>query len=259
MSENVAARPNPIDAPEPAAAPAQVAAPFEPVVLAFTCNWCSYRAADLAGTARIKYPPNVRLVRLMCSRTPRSDLRAEGVRQRRGRRAHDRLLAGRLPLPDPERQGAPPLRAAAPGARAARYRARALPARLRQRGRGPAARHAFARIIEEVRPLGPLGWGRLPDVGPESETPEALRTTRPRLASGPWPAPNRSRRWRRERQRQASLRDVLGRVCGGCDIACSTSTRRSSTSPSASRSCSGRRSWTPSTPTSRRCPTARST
>ena len=40
---------------------------FEPVILAFTCNWCSYRAADLAGTARIKYPPNVRLVRLMCS------------------------------------------------------------------------------------------------------------------------------------------------------------------------------------------------
>jgi F420-non-reducing hydrogenase iron-sulfur subunit len=40
---------------------------FEPVILGFTCNWCSYRAADLAGTARVKYPPNVRLVRLMCS------------------------------------------------------------------------------------------------------------------------------------------------------------------------------------------------
>ena len=41
--------------------------PFEPVIIGFTCNWCSYRAADLAGTARIKYPPNVRLIRLMCS------------------------------------------------------------------------------------------------------------------------------------------------------------------------------------------------
>jgi F420-non-reducing hydrogenase iron-sulfur subunit len=40
---------------------------FDPVILGFTCNWCSYRAADLAGTARIKYPPNVRLIRLMCS------------------------------------------------------------------------------------------------------------------------------------------------------------------------------------------------
>lgn len=40
---------------------------FEPVLIGFTCNWCSYRAADLAGTSRIHYPPNVRLIRLMCS------------------------------------------------------------------------------------------------------------------------------------------------------------------------------------------------
>jgi F420-non-reducing hydrogenase iron-sulfur subunit len=40
---------------------------FEPVIIGFTCNWCSYRAADLAGTARMKYPPNIRLIRLMCS------------------------------------------------------------------------------------------------------------------------------------------------------------------------------------------------
>jgi F420-non-reducing hydrogenase iron-sulfur subunit len=40
---------------------------FEPVVIGFTCNWCSYRAADMAGTARIKYAPNIRLIRLMCS------------------------------------------------------------------------------------------------------------------------------------------------------------------------------------------------
>ena len=40
---------------------------FEPVIIGFTCNWCSYRAADLAGTARVKYPPNIRLMRLMCS------------------------------------------------------------------------------------------------------------------------------------------------------------------------------------------------
>lgn len=40
---------------------------FEPVVIGFTCNWCSYRAADSAGLGRIKYPPNIRLLRLMCS------------------------------------------------------------------------------------------------------------------------------------------------------------------------------------------------
>lgn len=41
--------------------------PFEPIIIGFTCNWCSYRAADMAGTARLKYPANIRLVRLMCS------------------------------------------------------------------------------------------------------------------------------------------------------------------------------------------------
>jgi F420-non-reducing hydrogenase iron-sulfur subunit len=40
---------------------------FEPLIIGFTCNWCSYRAADLAGISREKYPSNVRLIRLMCS------------------------------------------------------------------------------------------------------------------------------------------------------------------------------------------------
>jgi F420-non-reducing hydrogenase iron-sulfur subunit len=49
------------------ATPVVAEAVFEPTLIGFTCNWCSYRAADLAGTSRIKYPPNVRLIRLMCS------------------------------------------------------------------------------------------------------------------------------------------------------------------------------------------------
>jgi len=40
---------------------------FEPLILAFACNWCSYAGADLAGVSRLQYPPNVRLVRVMCS------------------------------------------------------------------------------------------------------------------------------------------------------------------------------------------------
>jgi F420-non-reducing hydrogenase iron-sulfur subunit len=40
---------------------------FEPVIVGFLCNWCSYRAADLAGTSRIKYAPNMRSIRVMCS------------------------------------------------------------------------------------------------------------------------------------------------------------------------------------------------
>ncbi len=40
---------------------------FEPKVIAFLCNWCSYTGADLAGTGRMQYPPNVRIVRIMCT------------------------------------------------------------------------------------------------------------------------------------------------------------------------------------------------
>jgi len=40
---------------------------FEPKIVAFFCNWCTYLAADLAGTSRMKYAPNARVVRVMCS------------------------------------------------------------------------------------------------------------------------------------------------------------------------------------------------
>ena len=74
---------------------------------------------------------------------------------------------------------------------------------------------AFTKMIEDVRPLGPLGWGRLPEVAPDdaldggaeaATAPEAERNPGPRPTSMP------SRRWGHEHQRQAPLRDVLGRV-----------------------------------------------
>ncbi|GAH80508.1 unnamed protein product, partial [marine sediment metagenome] len=40
---------------------------FEPKIVGFFCNWCSYTGADLAGTSRTKYPANVRIIRVMCS------------------------------------------------------------------------------------------------------------------------------------------------------------------------------------------------
>jgi len=40
---------------------------FEPAIVAFVCNWCTYTAADLAGTARMVQSPNVRLIRMMCT------------------------------------------------------------------------------------------------------------------------------------------------------------------------------------------------
>ncbi len=40
---------------------------YDPRIVAFLCNWCSYAGADLAGVSRLQYPPNVRVVRVPCS------------------------------------------------------------------------------------------------------------------------------------------------------------------------------------------------
>ncbi len=40
---------------------------FEPKIVGFLCNWCTYAGADLAGTSRMQYPPNMRPIRVMCS------------------------------------------------------------------------------------------------------------------------------------------------------------------------------------------------
>ena len=40
---------------------------FRPTIVAFLCNWCAYTGADLAGTSRLHYAPNIRIIRIMCS------------------------------------------------------------------------------------------------------------------------------------------------------------------------------------------------
>ena len=142
---------------------------YEPVVLAFTCNWCSYRAADLAGTARVKYPPNIRLIRLMCSgrMDPSFVLKAfasgaDGV-----------LMTGCWPADCHYRvQNVKALR---------RFEllSRVLeqlgiePARFQRfyasAAEGQQLASEFSRMIEEVRALGPLDWGRFPEVAPDEE------------------------------------------------------------------------------------------
>lgn len=47
--------------------PTQSTGPWQPRIAAFFCNWCTYTAADLAGVSRLKYAPNVRVIRVMCS------------------------------------------------------------------------------------------------------------------------------------------------------------------------------------------------
>lgn len=51
---------------------------FEPAIIGFLCNWCSYTGADLAGVARLQYPPNLRPIRVMCSGMVHPDLVMEG-------------------------------------------------------------------------------------------------------------------------------------------------------------------------------------
>ena len=40
---------------------------YRPTIVAFLCNWCAYTGADLAGTSRLRYAPNIRIIRVMCS------------------------------------------------------------------------------------------------------------------------------------------------------------------------------------------------
>ena len=42
-------------------------AEYEPTIIAFVCNWCTYTAADLAGTSRLIYPHNIQMIRMMCT------------------------------------------------------------------------------------------------------------------------------------------------------------------------------------------------
>lgn len=53
---------------------------FEPVIIGFLCNWCSYTGADLAGVARLQYPPNLRPIRVMCSGMVSPDLVMEAFK-----------------------------------------------------------------------------------------------------------------------------------------------------------------------------------
>jgi len=47
--------------------PTEIIDKWEPKIIAFLCNWCSYAGADLAGVSRLQYPPNTRIIRVPCS------------------------------------------------------------------------------------------------------------------------------------------------------------------------------------------------
>jgi len=148
----------------PVAAPVDGA--FEPVILGFTCNWCSYRAADLAGTARIKYPPNVRLVRLMCS----GRLDPSFILSAFAQGADAVLVSGCWPgechyqvqnLKALKRFQL--LRRVVTGLGIEPTRLQLVWASAAE---GQRLANEIGRITEEVRALGPLGWGGAAAAGP---------------------------------------------------------------------------------------------
>jgi F420-non-reducing hydrogenase iron-sulfur subunit len=55
-----------------------VAKEWQPKILTFACNWCSYAGADLAGVSRYQYPPSIRIIRVMCSGRIHPDMVLEG-------------------------------------------------------------------------------------------------------------------------------------------------------------------------------------
>jgi F420-non-reducing hydrogenase iron-sulfur subunit len=150
---------------------------FEPVIVGFTCNWCSYRAADLAGTARVKYPPNIRLIRLMCSGRldPTFVLKAlssgaDGVMitgchpgechyLEQNYKALRRYLLLRRTL---AAMGLEPERVKLVWASAAE---------------GVKLASEIGTFVEEIRELGPLNWGKTNGYKPGDENPPALEPT----------------------------------------------------------------------------------
>jgi F420-non-reducing hydrogenase iron-sulfur subunit len=131
---------------------------FEPVIVGFLCNWCSYRAADLAGTARIKYAPNMRPIRVMCTARIEPQFVLKALREG----ADGVLIAGCHPGECHYVEG---------NIKALR-RHTLLKQMLRQFGveeervqivwasasEGTILAEAVDRMTEEVRALGPLRW-----------------------------------------------------------------------------------------------------
>jgi F420-non-reducing hydrogenase iron-sulfur subunit len=131
---------------------------FEPVIVGFLCNWCSYRAADLAGTSRVQYAPNMRVIRVMCSGRVDPQFVLKALRQG----ADGVLIAGCHPGECHYVEG---------NIKALR-RFLLLKQLLRQLGvedkrvqlvwasasEGTILAEAVDRMTEEVRELGPLRW-----------------------------------------------------------------------------------------------------
>ena len=144
---------------------------YEPVIVGFLCNWCSYRAADLAGTARLHYAPNMRAIRVMCSGRVEPHLVLKALSQG----ADGVLIAGCHPGECHYVEGN--LKALRRYSLLKRLLAQfgIEPERVRilwaSASEGPLLAKTVDQMTEELRELGPLSWNRVALSGNGSFSP----------------------------------------------------------------------------------------
>lgn len=155
---------------------------FQPRIVAFFCNWCTYTASDLAGVSRLQYDPNARVIRLMCS--GRLDPQFVLAALRQG--ADGVLIGGCHPGDCHYQEGNYKclrryelLRRllAQMGVEPERFRLEWISA-----SEGDRVREAINEMTEQLRRLGPLRLAPVPVPHGEGLSPAAKRTGRPALA-----------------------------------------------------------------------------
>ncbi len=154
-----------------------MSAEFEPRIIAFLCRWCSYTGADLAGTSRLKYPPNVVPIRLMCS--GRVDPTFVVNAFRKG--ADGVLICGCHPGDCHYNEGNYNMLRRLPLIRNLLVQFGIEPERVRlewvSASEGDKYAHLVAEFTEQIRRLGPLRWDQVISPQPVEKPAESVVTT----------------------------------------------------------------------------------
>ncbi len=150
-----------------------MSAQFEPRIIAFLCRWCSYTGADLAGTSRITYPPNVLPIRVMCS--GRVDPTFVVSAFRRG--ADGVLICGCHPGDCHYNEGNYNMMRRLPLIRKLIAQFGIDPERVRLEWVSASEGDRYAEVVteftEQIRQMGPLNWSDVISAPPVEETAES--------------------------------------------------------------------------------------
>jgi F420-non-reducing hydrogenase iron-sulfur subunit len=153
-------------------------AQFEPRIVAFLCRWCSYTGADLAGTSRLKYPPNVLPIRVMCS--GRVDPTFVVNAFRKG--ADGVLICGCHPGDCHYNEGNYNMMRRFPLVRKLLAQFGVEPERVRlewvSASEGDRYAEVVAEFTDEIRKLGPLEWAPMMAPPPVEATAESVVTAK---------------------------------------------------------------------------------